>query len=264
MDTLTQQDLAIKAPSIFTSTPREDRSKRYSHISTANVVQELMKEGFQPTRASQVRSRIQSRRPFAKHFITFTHPDYKMVGEVQPELLLRNSHDGTSAFMLDFGLFRYICENGLVVPDKTMVSVRVQHIGSDLTGRVIEGSYKVLDQSDAVIEQVDNMNHTLLSDADIHDFAVSAASLRWSNEDYMPISPIDLVQSRRSEDNHKTLWHIYNRVQENLIKGGLRGRSRPSKKYPHGRLVRTRPLSSINRSIDINKNLFGLALSYIN
>ena len=39
---------------------------------------------------------------------------------VFPQVLLTNSHDGKNAFTFTAGLFRMICENGLVISTSTI------------------------------------------------------------------------------------------------------------------------------------------------
>jgi hypothetical protein len=62
-----------------------------------------------------------------------------------------------------------------------------------------------------------------------------------------------LLTCRRTEDLGDNLWVIFNRVQEHLCVGGLTRRS------TNGRLVRTRRLTSINRDVQLNGQLWDLA-----
>src|SRR3546814_2716824 len=56
------------------------------------------------------------------------------------EIILLNSHDGTSSYRMLAGMFRFVCSNGLVCGD-TVADVRVPHKG-DVAGQVIEGAYQ--------------------------------------------------------------------------------------------------------------------------
>ena len=64
------------------------------------------------------------------------------------EIILLNSHDGTSSYQMLAGMFRFVCSNGLVCGD-TVADVRVPHKG-DVSGQVIEGAYEVLRGFDRV------------------------------------------------------------------------------------------------------------------
>ena len=58
---------------------------------------------------------------------------------------------------------------------------------------------------------------------------------------------------RRFEDRRDDLWTTFNRLQENLVKGGLEGRSR------NGRATRTRPVNGIDQNVKLNRALWVLA-----
>ncbi|MBW8832642.1 MAG: DUF932 domain-containing protein [Burkholderiales bacterium] len=57
----------------------------------------------------------------------------------------------------------------------------------------------------------------------------------------------------RFEDRSDDLWTTFNRVQENLIQGGLQGRT------PAGRPMRTRPVVGIDQGVKLNRALWVLA-----
>jgi hypothetical protein len=49
------------------------------------------------------------------------------------------------------------------------------------------------------------------------------------------------------------LWSVFNRVQENLVKGGLSGRA------ANGRQQSTRPVQGIDQNVRLNRALWLLA-----
>lgn len=59
-----------------------------------------------------------------------------------------------------------------------------------------------------------------------------------------------VLQPRRWEDKKDDLWTVYQRLQENLIKGGLSGRS------AKGKWLCTRSLNGIDGDIKLNKALW--------
>ena len=72
-----------------------------------------------------------------------------------------------------------------------------------------------------------------------------------------PISAHKLLDSRRWEDAGDDLWHVFNRVQENLIRGGQRDFSRrreDGRRYP-----RTRAIAGLDQNIRLNRELWNLA-----
>ena len=62
-----------------------------------------------------------------------------------------------------------------------------------------------------------------------------------------------LQAARRPEDIGHSLWTTFQRVQENVIRGGQPGRS------AQGRRLQTRPVGSIDRSVSLNRALWMLA-----
>ena len=127
------------APSIFADAPHESRSQRYAYIPTAAVLTELRKEGFQPFMVTQTRVRDEGKREHTKHMIRLRHAS-QINGAEANEIVLLNSHDGTSSYQMLAGMFRFVCSNGLVCGN-TVADVRVPHKG-DVAGLVIEGLTK--------------------------------------------------------------------------------------------------------------------------
>jgi hypothetical protein len=102
---------------------------------------ELRGKGFEPFMVTQTRVRHDDRRDYTKHMIRLRHAS-QINGREANEIILLNSHDGTSSYQMLAGMFRFVCSNGLVCGD-TVADVRVPHKG-DVAGHVIEGAYEVL------------------------------------------------------------------------------------------------------------------------
>ncbi|HIA3244131.1 TPA: DUF932 domain-containing protein, partial [Escherichia coli] len=71
-------------------------------------------------------------------------------------------------------------------------------------------------------------------------------------EEHQPITEEQVLQPRRWEDKKDDLWTVYQRLQENLIKGGLSGRN------AKGKRARTRSVNGIDGDIKLNKALWVL------
>lgn len=87
------------APSISADAPHESRSDRYRYIRTATVLQELREEGFEPFTVCQTRVRSDKRRDYTKHMNQLGHAS-QMNGHEANEVILLNSHDGTSSYQM--------------------------------------------------------------------------------------------------------------------------------------------------------------------
>ncbi|HEF0901178.1 TPA: DUF932 domain-containing protein, partial [Escherichia coli] len=69
-------------------------------------------------------------------------------GEHVPEIILLNSHDGTSSYQMLPGYFRFVCQNGCVC-GQSLGEVRVPHRGN-VVEKVIEGAYEVVGVFDRI------------------------------------------------------------------------------------------------------------------
>jgi hypothetical protein len=240
------------APSIFAEAPHESRSQRYAYIPTATVLTELRKEGFQPFMVTQTRTRHEDRRDYTKHMIRLRHASQINARGEANEIILLNSHDGTSSYQMLAGMFRFVCSNGLVCGD-TVADVRVPHKG-DVAGQVIEGAYQVLHGFDRALESRESMQAITLDEGEAEVFARAALSLKYDDPDKpAPITESQILMPRRFDDRRPDLWMTFNRIQENLTKGGLSGRS------ANGRRQQTRPVQGIDSDVRLNRALWLLA-----
>jgi len=248
---LSDDQIRRVAPSIFAEAPHDSRSERYAYIPTAAVLAELRKEGFEPFMAAQTRVRHDDRRDYTKHMIRLRHAS-QINGAEANEIVLLNSHDGTSSYQMLAGMFRFVGSNGLVCGD-TVADVRVPHKG-DVAGQVIEGAYQVLHGFDRALESRESMQAITLDEGEVEVFARAALSLKYDDPDKpAPITESQILMPRRFDDRRPDLWMTFNRVQENLTKGGLSGRS------ANGRRQQTRPVQGIDSDVRLNRALWLLA-----
>lgn len=124
---LTIEELFRTVPSVFSEDKHGSRSERYTYIPTITLLDSLQKEGFYPFFACQTRVRDVSRREYTKHMLRLRRHD-QITGSQVPEIILLNSHDGTSSYQMLPGLFRQVCANGLIYGD-VLGEVRVPHKG---------------------------------------------------------------------------------------------------------------------------------------
>lgn len=263
---MTEDELRRAAPSIFARSAHESRSDRFQPIPTIDVLRGLQAEGFFPVGAKQSGSRDSSKRDFTKHMIRMRRFDniesYK-VGGTCCEVILKNANDGTSAYDLMAGLFRIQCLNSLVTQTATLDSAKVRHSG-DALGKVIEATYTVLESAQkALAAPADWSVIPMPRDAQLA-LAEAAHVLRFADAEGnvdTPIQPAQLLSVRRADDRANDLWTQFNVVQENVIRGGLRGRhaaTRENGVYIPARRMSTREVQGIDQDIKLNKALWVL------
>lgn len=251
-EALTDEQIFRLAPSAFAEGAHESRTERYAYIPTIQVAQALRAEGFLPVAASQGKSRTPGKADFTKHMIRFRRELAidTLSGDAVPEVVLVNSHDGTSSYWLLEGAFRAACRNGLIVVSGDVQGFKVGHTGK-IIDRVIEGSYRVIDNANKAVEVSKTWAQIDLHPAEQRAFATAAAALRYDSET-QPVNPSQLLQVRRDQDEGSDLWTVFNRTQEALIKGGQNYRSLK------GRRISSRPVKAIDGNIGLNKALWTL------
>jgi hypothetical protein len=256
---LSEDQMRASAPSIFAEGKHVSRSERYTYIPTIEVLRGLRKEGFEPFMVAQGQSRTEGRAEYTKHMIRMRHAGQAQSRPEANEIILINSHDGASSYQMLAGVFRFVCCNGLVVGD-VVEDIRIPHKGN-IQGEVIEGAFRVLDEFEVVSEHTEAMKALQLAPAEEMAFATAALALRFGEQTIeqtgghqpAPVTARQLIDARRSDDLGNSLWNTLQRVQENVIRGGLAGRS------AQGRKLQTRPVASIDRGVSLNRALWTLA-----
>lgn len=258
---LSDAQLVAQAPSVFATAAHDSRSSRYAHIPTSKVVDGLRAEGFAPVKVQVSRVRDGARAGFEKHMIRFRRVDSAVqLNGVHPEVVLINSHDGSTSYKLAAGLFRLVCSNGLVVPQGELDEVRIKHTGKSIVDDVIQGSYRILAESKLGIETAARWGQIQLSEGEQTALAIGAHHARFADAAgnvETPIEPNQLLRARRTDDRKNDLWTVFNRVQENVIKGGLHAVARD--RDGHRRRVTTREVKGIDGNLNLNKAIWKMA-----
>jgi hypothetical protein len=256
---LTESEIKERAKSIFTDKGAPGTSEKYAHISTKQIIDDMKQLGWGVVDAKQVRARKGD--GYQKHLVVFRNVDLFIEGEdgdhVWPQILLTNSHDGKNAFTFTAGLFRMVCENGLVICSKEFENLKIRHYGYDF-----EELQKVIN---TIVENlpltVDSMNKfktKKLRKKQIEEFAKKAAEIRFGVEQVknITINYTDLVTPTRTEDTGDDLWSIFNTVQEKLTHGMF--------EYVSGtKLRKARKIKNFRQDIDLNAKLYDLAMTYV-
>ena len=266
---MTEDALRSAAPSVFAAASHESRSARYTYIPTIDIVRGLSREGFLPVAASESRVRTEDKRGFAKHMLRFrraqdiealTHatgisratPSHEF-----PEVVLINSHDGSSAYKLMAGIFRLVCSNGLIIGDVSE-ECKIRHSGNILD-LVTEAAFTIARDFERQLTVAAEMKQIELDPMESLILAEGAAEIRFDLEpgEKSPVAPTEFLRARRLDDRKNDLWTTFNRVQENTIRGGLHGHDTA----PDGkrRAVSTREVRGIDQNVKLNRAIFALA-----
>lgn len=247
---LTTEELNQRAPAIFTGT--HAMSERYAQIKTTDLLDRLSKSGYVPVDASQDNP---SRRDPAlvAHLVTLRHKSFIGVdskAEEVPQILLVNSHNGRTKLRLYAGFYRFACANGLVI-GQDQFKTAIKHTGDALedTGRFAD---EMATQLTSVGEVIDDWKAIELSNTKANNFARKAAALRFGDRSHV-YDVKQILAPKRPEDEGRSLWNVFNVVQENTTQGGIGGESAT------GRKISSRKLGAIQPNIAFNRQLWDLA-----
>lgn len=266
-DVLDNDTLRAVAPSLFAHDAHDSRSDRFAPIPTIDIVDGLRKEGFEPFFAQQAAVRDETRRDFTRHVIRMRHRSLERNGEAF-EVILSNANDGTAAYQMLPGFFRFVCMNGLFVGD-AFAPVKVRHTG-DAMSKVIEGAYTVLNDAPRLIDSVDRFKGIVLNDVQRNALATMTHMARfpdaWATPEgerpmlahgKAPVAPERLLQPRRGADRARDLWTTFNVLQENAVKGGQRGFIETAKGGI--RNAKVRAVKGIAQNAELNRTIWTLA-----
>lgn len=260
-DFLNDEQIKKQAPSVFTAKPSSEVSKHYTHIPTTKVINDMRTLGWDVVDVKQVKARTNATKGFQKHLVVFRNPDVVINGQdgdtVFPQILLTNSHDGKNSFTFTAGLFRLVCENGLVISTTQFEDVKMRHMGytfEDLQTNIRE----MVERLPLTVESMNKMKEIEMQEEAALEFAKRALETRFS-EDQMNRIKIDLnelLKPTRDEDKGNDVWSIFNVVQEKIIEGDFAYMAA-------GKTRKARRVKNFNQDQKINKELFELALEYV-
>ena len=258
---LSKKQINDVAPSVFTNRPSSEVTDKYTFISTEKVIDDMEVLGWKVSDAKEVKARTKATIGFQKHLLVFRNNDVVINGEdgdtVFPQILLTNSHDGKNSFQFTAGLFRMICENGLVIADTEFEDVRMRHMGytfEDLQVLIKD----MVEKLPLTVESMNKMKLVELEGEQVLELAKSLLDIRVEGTDntFNDIAITNVLESQRKEDEGMGLWEVFNRVQENIINGNFYYNTKSGKQR------QARIIKNFKQDIDLNRNMFAKALEY--
>lgn len=269
MKPMTMAEVREKCPYAFATTPTNPGvSGKYIHANTETVINDMAKLGWYPVEAKQCRKKKNSKGIRSFHIIALESDDPRtriidQYGnqEAKVRIIIQNSHDGFNSFRFMVGVYRFVCENGMVVADAQFADFSIRHINysfEELRGIVA----KVMNQVPATIDKMNAMNTTILTDGQKRELAVETYKIRkgFTAEDKVNVDDQtvdDLLTPMRTEDEGNTLWNVFNVLQEKMIKGGFSATGK------NGKVRKQRPISSIKKDVEYNQRLWAIAERYM-
>lgn len=256
---LNESQIRQIAPSVYTENAAHGTSEKYTHIPTHRVVNDMELLGWDVIDAKEIKARRNV--GFQKHLLVFRNPEIVINGAdgdiVYPQILLTNSHDGKNAFTFTAGLFRMVCENGLVICSKEFENLKIRHYGYDFKElqKVVN---TMVESLPLTVDSMNKFKKKKLQKKQIEEFAKKAAEIRFGAEQLqnITINYASLITPTRTEDSGDDLWSVFNVVQEKLTHGMF--------EYISGtKLRKARKIKNFKQDIDLNAKLYDLAMTYV-
>jgi len=258
---LTLEQIQHRAPAAFSTTKSDRLTDRYVSLNTSDVLPIMADYGYLPTQAAQKRSRKASA-DHSAHMLAFSKTtDIVEAGDIRPEIILYNSHDGSGSVKLFAGCFRFICSNGIVAGDG--FQSRIYH------SKALNGFEEMLRSTVATLptmmERLEKLRGVTLDPHQSVMMAKRGVETRWdlleeqTNGVYAtPQTIADVLHVSRYEDNYMDAFTVFNRIQEGVIRGNAFVKSL-SDKHPNGVTRKARPVNSVKENIRINSELWNIA-----
>jgi hypothetical protein len=247
---LSIETLKQVTPSVFATSPSPKMSQKYTFVPTIEIVENFDREGWKVYSAKQVGSG-----QYAQHELRLRNGGLPNVGDSLIEAVIRNSHNGLSAFSVSSGLHRLVCSNGLTVPTSVADSISVKHMKFDM-GMVREITDQFAERLPVIQRSVGKMETTFLEEERLVDFVNKSALIRWEKGSLPKINVEDFLRPERDGDVGNSVWKTFNIIQEKFVRGGLKYQSKK------GRFTSMKELKNFQNINKINTNLWELAESY--
>lgn len=250
---LSNEELLKAAPSIFSETPIEGVSSRYAFVPTYSVLDTFREAGYYPIMASESKVRNnENNQGYQKHIIQFRSLDNLLrpnSNDEYADIVLTNSHNRTSSFIVDLAFFRIVCSNMLVVPSHSFSHHSIVHSGFNIS-KVNTAINEVTAYMPRIKSEIEKFKSIRLSLLEQYSLANAAIDIRFDKQIH-DVNAKEFLKITRDEDEMPTLWNVFNRVQEAMIRGGAKGINKET-----GKSFTSKAITAIDANIKLNKELF--------
>lgn len=230
--------------------PQGDLSSRYQNLDSNDVVERLEDMGLTFEGISLASAYKPSNRGFQKHLLTFSTGRELTDGNFL-QLLVTNSYNGKTSLQFNLGIYRMVCANGLIVGD-TIYSRRVLHKGD--AQKQLEDAYDDFKEAIPTVQsKVITLSKSEYSVEDEKSYINKAFEHSHDSSKY-ELAGDDLFIPQRTEDTPNSVYNLYNRVQERILKGQYNLKNKET-----GKIRSARKKTSVSVFNDTNKFLWNEA-----
>ena len=231
-------------------------SNRYQAIPTQNII-DIIDQTAGPTKIvafNKVNVRKPGKQGFQRHVIMLELPNSKMIDNTSMNIVLYNSNDRSSSVKMFAGSIRAACSNELVWGDLIMPQMNIKHSLVNWQDRIHEMVNKFQEAQQTTQDIIQEAMNKYWSYSDQIRYAHEVAEMLEMEGRLM--DPAELNIAHRQEDIPKTAWHTFNRIQYNVINGGMQ---RLMEIEVNGikttKLNKTHKICDSNKAIKINRQM---------
>ena len=232
------------APALFATTAHPKMTDRYSFTNTYDILTHMHNRGFKV-------SSIQGGETLYKKVMVRLRPTALVNTDYAPELVLLDSHDGSSRLKMFLGFIRFVCMNGCIAGDMLYARSFV-HLAPDLMEQVMLELDDVGEHIGSLIQRIDRMKQHETTLAERLVLADTAVKQRFGEDrsgSFIADMRQRMLQIRRNADNDNSLYCVMNVIQENIMRGGMTYQS-------NNTVRRMSSIRNVDRSVNINQALW--------
>ena len=232
------------APALFAKSAHPKMTQRYSFTDTYDILLHMHNRGFKV-------SSVQGGETLYKKVMVRLRPTALVNTDYAPELVLLDSHDGSSRLKMFLGFIRFVCMNGCIAGDMLYARSFV-HLAPDLMEQVMLELDDVGEHIDTLIQRIDRMKQhetTLAERIVLADVAVKQRFGDDRSGSFVADMRQRMLQIRRNADNDNSLYCVMNVIQENILRGGMTYQSNHT-------VRRMSSIRNVDRSVHINQALW--------
>ena len=236
-------------------------SSRYQAIPTQSII-DIIESQAGPTKIvafNKVNVRKPGKQGFQRHVVMLELENSKMLDNTSMNIVLYNSNDRSSSVKIFAGSIRAACDNQMVWGDEIMPQFKINHSTVNWQGRI--------DDMLEAFEDAQQKTHNTIEQA-MNKYWSYSDQIRYAHEvsDILEMEgnlmdPAELNIAHRQEDIGKDAWHTFNRIQYNVINGGMQRLMQIEVEgIKTTKLNKTHKITDSNKSIKLNRAMSDLMI----
>lgn len=249
---------------IASTTPFGNVSNRYIATSSQDIINEINQyRNVNPVGFSKVNVRKTEREGSQKHMVMLDVDGGEMI-DGNLRIVLFNSIDRSTSIRLYLGYYRDACANDCVFGDDVMEPIILRHTKEDWKHSVatLMQGYDQLQEQTATM--INRMMNQYVSYGDIGRYTERVADMLNKDITGTIVDPMELQTAIRPEDTGKDAWHTYQRVQSNVMNGGIQRLIETDVlEHKHKSFSNTHKITNDEKKIQYNRELHKLAMEMV-